>query len=237
MKKLGDLELNKVYHMDCLEGLKRIPDNSIDLIISDPPYNTGFKENKTANWLNSFFNDNLDEWEYEKLMKDTFREFYRVLKDNKPIYIFIDHRNLDLFKKWLLWCNFNYKQIIIWDKVVHGLNYQNYAYKHEYILYFVKGVYTHKKIKHKFDIIHLKRINQDNKIDHETVKPLSLIRNFIIDNSDENDIVLDAFMGSGTTAIASKQTGRYFIGFEIEKKYIDIINNRLKQNILSEELF
>ena len=102
------LELNQIYNVNCLEGLKELPDASVDLIITDPPYNTGLNskvtsaennptvrfngQKATKPWLGSFFNDDMDDWEYEKLMRDAARGLYRVLKPNKACYVFIDWR-------------------------------------------------------------------------------------------------------------------------------------------------
>lgn len=231
--------------MDCIDGLKELNDESIDLIIIDPPYNTGMTPQTNSGFnngwgkqrsrLNSFFDDKFDPLEYEYLMRRTFKELYRVLKNNKPIYVFIDYRNLCLLKRWLRMANFSFKQQLVWDKQIHGLNYQNYAYQHEYILYFVKGEYTHKRLYNRTDVISYARVNNDNKINHETVKPITLIRNLIKDNSDPGDLVLDCFMGSGTTAVASKQAGRNFIGFESNEAYVQICERRLKQDVLFDE--
>jgi site-specific DNA-methyltransferase (adenine-specific) len=221
------LQINQIYNCDCLEGLKQIDDNSVDLIVTDPPYNTGFKEQTNSAKLNSFFNDNLSDWEYEKLIKDTVLQIMRVLKNNKPIFVFIDHRNINKIREWFEWGGAVYKQTIIWDKVVHGLNFQNYAYTYENILFFTKGVWFPKRIKQKKDIISISRVNNFNDIDHETVKPLNLFFDLIYDNSSENDLVLDPFIGTGTTAISCMMANRKYIGFEKEKKYYDICVSRL----------
>lgn len=245
-QELGSLSLNKIYCMDALEGLKQIPDESVDLILTDPPYNTGMSSKSQSGFnqgwtpkstgkprLSNFFDDNLSDWGYEKLMKDVILECMRVLKPNKPLFFFIDHRNVNKLKDWLIWGGANYKQILVWDKIIHGLNYQNYAYQYELIIFCTKGDYFPKRINHKTDIIKISRVNSDNKIDHETVKPIKLLRELIEDNSNEGDVVLDMFMGSGSVAFASKQMKRNFIGFELEEKYVKISEKRLTQEVLN----
>lgn len=244
------IEQNKVYCMDALEFLKQIPDNSVDLILTDPPYNTGmdsketspenhpivrFNSDKTVKnpRLFGFFNDNLDDWDYEKLIKDIIREFIRVLKPNKPMFLFINYKNFDKIKQWLEWGGAMYKQTLVWDKVLHGLNYQNYAHQFELIIFCIKGEEYHpKRIKHKTDVIRCQRVNGNNKINHETVKPIKLFRDIIEDNSNVGDVVLDCFLGSGTTAIASKQTSRNFMGCEINQEYCKIAEGYLQQSSL-----
>lgn len=225
-----------------------MPDASVDLIITDPPYNTGLNskvtsaenhptvhfngQKATKQRLCSFFNDNMDKWDYEKLMRDAARALFRVLKPNKACYVFIDWRNYHLIREWFIWAGFTFKQALVWDKVVHGLNYQNYAYTYEMVCYFVKGEYWHKRQEIKKDVITLQRVNQNNEFEHETVKPISLLRKFIKDNSEGGEVVLDPFIGSGTVAVACKQTGRLYVGFEIIKDYCDLANKRLSQNNL-----
>ena len=230
-------EVNKIYNMDCLKGLKQLPDESIDLIITDPPYNTGMtnKERKNDKWLNSFFNDKFTDIEYLNLIEGMFKESFRVLKNNSACYIFINWKQEPFLRK-IGSKYFKFKQLLIWDKLIHGLNYQNYAYRYECLLFFVKGDFRPKRIYNKTDILRYSRVNQNNEIDHETVKPVRLIQNIIKDNSDKGQIVLDMFMGSGTTAVACLMAQRNFIGFEISKKYCDIAEKRRKKWINQERI-
>lgn len=245
MEKIGDFELNKIYCMDCMEGLKKIPDNSIDLIVTDPPYNTGMKKielkpNQKAR-LSGFFNDDYSDEEYLNLIKNTVRELFRVLKDNKGGYIFMNWKKLGLWLEELALSGFNIKNVIVWDKRIHGLNYQNYAYTYELIIFFTKGNFfpNNKSIKDKSkgyfkDVWSISRKIDNNKEEghHETEKLLEVVKIPIEHSSIPTDIVLDPFMGSGTTAVACKQLNRNFIGFEISEDYCKIANKRLTQEVL-----
>jgi len=243
MSKLGSFELNKIYNMDCLEGLKQIPDNSVDLIVTDPPYNTGIKKT-TKGRLKNFFNDKYDEREYERLVEEVCVSLYRVLKTNKAGYIYINWKSLGIWLYYLKKAGFAVKNVIVWDKVIHGLNYQNYAYTYELIIFFIKGIFkvNNKRIEDKNkkyykDVWHISRkIDNEPDSKHETVKEIKVVKLPIIHGSNENDIVLDPFIGSGTTAVACKQLNRRFIGFEISKEYCDIVNKRLEQSNLKEWL-
>jgi len=126
---------------------------------------------------------------------------------------------------------FKVKNVIVWDKIVHGLNYMNYAYTYELIIFFVKGNFLPNNKPGVFykDVWHIKRdMNFDDNIDcHETVKQINVVRKPILHGSIVGDVVLDPFLGSGTTAVACKQLDRNFIGFEISKEYVNVANNRL----------
>lgn len=241
------MEVNKIYCMDCLEGMKQISDETIDLILTDPPYNTGMSissstgktrrfNNKHNNYLGNFFDDDYADEDYLNLIQKVCINLFRVLKNNKAGYIFMNWKKLGLWIDELTNVGFKVKNVIIWDKVVHGLNYQNYAYTHELIIFFVKGNFfpNNKQEKYYKDVWNIQReINNFNdKEHHETVKNIKVVRLPIIHASNEGDLILDPFIGSGTTAVACKQLGRNFIGFEKEEKYVDIANKRLAQDCL-----
>ena len=143
---------------------------------------------------------------------------------------------LGLWLEKLELVGFKVKNTIVWDKVVHGLNYQNYAYTYELIIFAVKGSYFPKnKIKDQYkDIWHLQRKidNRGDELHHETVKLLEVVKIPIVHASNEGDLICDPFIGSGTTAVACKQLNRKFIGIEIEQKYCDIAKKRLEQSSL-----
>ena len=236
------MELNKIYNMDCLEGMKQLNNESVDLIVTDPPYNTkidttGGGGQRGSNRLNNFFKDTFTDKEYQDLINNSVNEMYRVLKQNKAIYLFINWKQLGKWLDSMGKIGFTIKNVIVWDKVVHGLNYHNYAYTYELIIYAVKGdffpnnksAFDKRKGFYK-DIWHIQRNIDTNKESiHETVKQIDVIRTPILHASEENDLILDPFMGSGTTAVACQQLNRNFIGFEIEQKYIDLANKRLSQ--------
>lgn len=249
------MEVNKIYNMDCISGMLEMDDESVDLIVTDPPYNTGMDGktsgrfgNKDAkgNWLGGFFNDNYTDEEYEGLVRNVCAQLYRVLKNDKAGYIFINWKKLGLWLHTLESVGFSIKNVIVWDKVVHGLNYQNYAYTHEFIIFFVKGrffpsnkSYNCKKQGLYKDVWAIRRDlgNDDAKFEHETVKQINVIKTPIIHASEEGDLVLDPFMGSGTTAVASKSLRRNFIGFELEERYCQLAQRRLNQNTLEGTYF
>jgi len=237
------LELNKIYCMDCLEGLKLIDDNSIDLIFADPPYGingAGFEiPEKNYKRIDA-------EWDRVEPKYIWMDEAIRAMKDGSAIYITGTHHNifniknyLDtkeemIFKNFIVW----YKPNVMPIKMAKMMG--TWAYSCEYILYYSKGKpknfqYDALKelnngIQHK-DIIFCHTC-EDDKAGHPSQKPLRILRKIITASSKQGDTVLDPFMGSGTTAVACKQLQRNFIGFELSQKYVDIANKRLSQETI-----
>ena len=114
------IEIDKIYNMDCLEGMKQIEDNSIDLIVTDPPYNTGMQKNDNAAWLRYFFNDKYTNEEYQKLVDIACKEMYRILKHDKLGYLFTNFKQLGRWMITLQKTGFIVKNVIVWDKQIHG---------------------------------------------------------------------------------------------------------------------
>ena len=219
------IELNKIYNEDCLEGMKRIPDKSIDMILTDPPYMMNYQSNrrKKENRFDKIHND-VDSFD---LVKDALENAYRMLKEDSAIYMFCSWHNVDFFKvefeKY-----FKLKNIIVWNKNNHGSGdlKASYAPKYEFVLYGNKGrsLFREKRIP---DVIDCAKV-PSGKMTHPTEKPVELLAKFIRNSSDEGGVVLDMFAGTGATAIAAINTNRNFIGFELDKNYFDIANERIK---------
>ncbi len=243
------MELNKIYNMDCLEGMKEIPDKSIDMILCDLPYGT------TA-----------CKWDSIIPFEPLWEQYNRVIKNNGAIVLFGN----EPFTSMLITSNlkgFKYR----WDwnkKIPSGMGYAKYrpmqqtedigvfTWNGEKTVYkpqMVKrdkpiksggntkqaSVYRdfkcmgenkeYKKIyeyKNPTTLIEFEKVRKGNL--HPTQKPVTLMEYLIRTYTNENEIVLDNCMGSGTTAIAALNTGRYFIGYELDKNYFDIANRRIE---------
>jgi site-specific DNA-methyltransferase (adenine-specific) len=224
------LEINKIHNMDCLEGLRMLPDKSIDLVVTDPPYDiqtsgAGIYKQADKQYVKEL-----------NFMKDGFSpevldELCRVLKKIN-IYIFCSQKQiiplLDYFVKGKK-CNYN---LLTWHKTnpVPACG-NKYLTDTEFILFFrEKGVKIYGNFNSKFTY-YVTPLNQRDKkrYGHPTVKPLEMIQNFVINSSLEDMIVLDPFMGSGTTAVACTNTGRNYIGFELSEEYCKIANERISK--------
>lgn len=225
------LELNKIYCMDCLDGMKQIPDNSIDLVLTDPPYGIGesMKDHQSRGkygWggkksggkqLAIGKDYGYSEWDKDRPTKDYFDEILRVSK-NQIIFggnYFTDY--LYPSRCWIVWDKDNGDNDfadceLLWtsfDKAVRKFTWKK------------MGMLQEDMRKHKKEVW-----------EHPTQKPTELCRWILEKYSKEGDTVLDPFMGSGTTAVACKQLRRNFIGFELSQKYVDISNKRLQQDTL-----
>jgi len=211
--------MNKLIQGDCLEVMKDIPDKSVDLVLTDSPYGMSFQSNHRKEKYNKIKNDiNLD-W-LPKLSK----ELFRVSKDNSHAYIFCSFHNIDIFKQEFE-KYFKLKNILIWEKnnTSMGDLYGDYAPKYEMILYLHKG----RKLLNggrDANIINFKRSGNKH---HPTEKPVDMFEYLIGKSTKENDIVLDPFIGSGTTGIACKNLNRQFIGIELDADYCKIAQARI----------
>lgn len=228
------MQVNCIYNEDCLLGLKRIPDKSIDLVVIDPPYDICTKggkkgESKLGKDMlkleSELINSNLVDGFNLKVLD----ELVRVMK-NINIYIWCNARQIHLYTKYFVEERKCILDVIIWGKT-NPMPLYNHKWLNdkEYCLYFRKGGYCDPATYDDGRTIYLSTINvKDKKLfGHPTIKPLELIRKMIRNSTKENDIVLDCFLGSGTTAVASILENRKYIGFEINKKYYDIALKRI----------
>lgn len=224
------MEFDRIYLEDCLEGLKKIPDKSIDLSVTDPPYEI---ETTGAGLYKQTDKQYIKELNSMKdgFSKEILDELCRVLKKIN-VYFFCSQKQiiplLDYFVKGKK-CNYN---IISWHKTnpIPACG-NKYLTDTEFILFFrERGVKIYGEFHTKFTY-YLTPLNQKDKklYGHPTVKPLNIVRNFIINSSLPGDIVLDPFMGSGTTAVACLETDRHFIGFETNEDYYNIALSRINE--------
>jgi DNA modification methylase len=221
--------VNKIICGDCLDVMRDIPDNSIDLVIADPPYGAGKK----------FRND-----EYAKLSSFVDmhnKDISRVSKDG--FLVFCDFRALRL---WLnAFSVYKLNNILLWHKELGGSGKRWFPRKTEYILWYVKHedyyfcppktVATSNKMKGKqkkmTDLLLIPSINNmaKERCGHPTQKPTSLMELLISSLSKFDSLILDPFCGSGSTLVACKKLGRNFIGIDISQEYVDIANARLSE--------
>jgi site-specific DNA-methyltransferase (adenine-specific) len=239
------MDLNKIYNIECLEGMKAIPDRSIDMILCDLPYGTTNCK-----------------WDIIIPFEPLWEQYHRVIKENGAIVLF----GCEPFSSRLRLSNLkNYKYDLIWDKVkgTGFLNAKRQSMRnHEIISIFYKKQCTynpqktegHKNIKSyrskklqtdvygemKNDYSYesteryprsIQTFSTDtrNSSLHPTQKPVALLEWLIKTYSNENEIILDNCMGSGSTAIACINTNRKYIGFELDKNYYGIAINRISE--------
>lgn len=223
----------KLYNDNCLNVLKDIPSESIDLVITDPPYLTISGGNKSEKWLSSYKNSVLYRndgkiFDYNDIDHLSWlKEVYRVLKPNTHCYIMTNLLNLFELEKLAEEVGFKLHNLLVWEKNTANAN-RWYMKNCEYTLFFRKGEAKtindpSSKTVHKFN-------NPVGNKNHPTEKPVDLMQFYITNSSKEGDVVLDLFMGSGTTGVAAKLTNRDFIGIEIDPKYFEIAKKRIETN-------
>lgn len=228
------MRLNYIDNIDCLEGLKEIPDSSVDLIVTDPPYflsmgHAGSKSNATAKGSemltsNRTFNDLAI---CTPFYKQLFAEYARVLKDDGSFYFFTDWRGYAYYFP-LINAALPVRNLIVWDKKSGPGSF--YSFAHEFVIF---GTYKGKtKSGVGTNVWRAPAFNSGAKSTngekvHPTQKPWELIAKAIEDSSEPGAVVLDTFMGSGSTAVACLKTGRNFIGFELDERYHAIALQRI----------
>ncbi len=237
------LPINKIYNMDCMEGMKQLPDESIDLVVTDPPYkivqggcsNKAVTINACGGILNKHDGDNIELVKKGKIFNhneiqfnEWLPEIYRVLKDNSHCYIMINGRNLAELQMEAEKVGFRFHNIIAWDKGNATPN-KWYMQRLEFILFLFKGEAKNINNMGTTTLLQVPNIKRGTKL-HPTEKPTDLMKILIENSSKENDLVLDPFMGIGSTALACKETGRNFIGFELDKHYYELAEKRISNH-------
>lgn len=232
--------VNKIIQGDSIEIMKQIPDESIDLIVTSPPYNlknstgNGMKDGRGGKWANaalvngySHHNDSMPHDEYVEWQRNCLREMLRIIPDNGAI--FYNHKwrvqGGLLQDRHDIVSEFPVRQIIIWRRK-GGINFNP-----GYFLPTYEVIYLIAKPKFKLapkanahgDVWEFK---QEQKNPHPAPFPIALIDRII--TSTTAKLILDPFMGSGTTAIAALQNGRNFVGIEVSPEYCNMANDRIK---------
>lgn len=253
--------LNRIFNEDCISGMEKISDNSIDLIIADPPYCLG----------KDYGNDS-DKMNTEDYLAWTFKwadVAISKLKNDGSFYIFLSWQySPEIFsylKKKMIMIN-----EIIWDRRVPSMggSTRKFSSVHDNIGFFAKkknyyfniddiripyddetkkartrSIFIGKKWLeigyNPKDLWSVSRIHAQDpeRQEHPTQKPLEIIERLIKASSPKSSTILDPFMGSGTTAIAAIRTNRNYVGFEINKEYCSLIENRIKEATKSPQLF
>ena len=222
----------KLINGNCLDTLKNIPNESIDLIVTDPPYPTTSRGNagNSGGMLQKDINKKGKVFTYNNInCKEYAPEFYRLLKDGSHCYVMTNHINLIDMLNTFTDIGFHFIKSLIWNKGNKIMG-QYYMSQYEYILFFRKG--KGKKINNcgTSDILSIsnkKTKDKDGKNIHDTEKPIELMEVLVNNSSQENELVLDPFMGVGSTGIACIKNNRNFIGIEIDENYFTIAKERM----------
>ncbi|CEG11166.1 Adenine-specific methyltransferase [groundwater metagenome] len=239
------MEVNKVYLGECIEIMKKFPDKCVDLLFADPPFNIGIKYD--------VYNDNMQYMEYYEWSEKWIKEAYRLLKDNSSIYVAIGDEFAAEINLILKRTGFYFRNWIVWYYTFGQNQRKKFNRSHTHILYFAKSkekfTFNDKSIRvpsARQLIYKDKRANPLGKIPddvwqfprvcgtfkeriggHPCQMPEDLLELIIKTSSNEGDLVLDPFGGTGTTAAVAKKFKRNFTTIEISEEYCILISKRL----------
>ena len=214
------MQTNKIYHGDCLELIKELPDACIDAVITDPPYSSQVQHNGSAAVVSDM---NI----CKPFFKEISTEIDRVLKPDGFLYWFTDWRSYSFFYP-VINDYIKIRNLLVWDKISGPGN--CYTFNHELIIFCTKGAFNiggSAIIREQAFSSGLSA--KEGKKVHDTQKPIKLISKLITDCTKEGDLILDCFAGSCTTAVSAIYTKRNFICFELQEKYVEIGNKRIQE--------
>ena len=249
---VAQLPLNQILHGDCIEVLKTLPENSVDLIFADPPYNLQLRNDLYRPNMTKVHavNDGWDKFDgfddYDAFTKEWLSACWRVLKDTGSIWVIGSYHNIYRVGAILQDLGFWILNDVTWIKSNPMPNFRGVRFTnaHETLIWAqkkkgAKYTFNHKSMKALNDDLQMRsdwniplatgrqRIKSNGTKAHSTQKPEALLYRVIMASSDPGDVVLDPFFGSGTTGAVAKKLGRTWIGIERDKKYINIARMRI----------
>ena len=226
------LKINNIYQGDMRSYMNGIDDNNVDLIVTDPPYPTTSRGNagNSGGMLQKDINRKGKVFENNNIkINDWIHRLYRVLKPTGHCYIMTNHKNLQEYLNAIQGAGFHFIKNLIWNKGNKIMG-QYYMSQYEYIIFCRKGagrMINNCGTPDILEVTNKKHKNKDGSNWHDTEKPVDLMKILIKNSSQEGDLILDPFMGVGSTIIAAKELNRNYIGIELDKKYYDIAVERL----------
>ena len=229
------IELNKIYNVDCLEGLKLLEDESVDLIITSPPYNLGKTHHTNTNRFKAYkdYDDNMPEELYQKWQTEILNECYRVLKKDGSMWY--NHKNrirdgkqIEPYR-WIYNTPFVIKQEVVWQNGSHNFDKIRFYPTTERVYWLAKDPKTKmfNEISHNdfFNAGEWKPMRTSGAF--KRAYPEKMVED-IISCFPDSKVILDPFSGSGTTCYVAKKMKKDYIGFEITKDYCEIAEERIK---------
>ncbi|MEZ6953308.1 MULTISPECIES: site-specific DNA-methyltransferase [Aeromonas] len=219
---------------DAVSWLSTLADASVDLVITDPPYESLEKHRKIGTTTRLKVSDGSNNQWFDIFPNERFEslfiELYRVLKKNSHFYLFCDQETMFYVKPIAEKVGFKFWKPIVWNKMAIGMGY-HYRAKYEFILFFEKG-------KRKLndlgvpDVLECKRVHRG----YPTEKPVALIETLISQSSGHGDLVVDPFFGSGSTLVAAENLGRKAMGCDISNAAHEHLNKRVEEYLNYEEV-
>jgi len=249
---MSKIETNKIYNIDCVEGMKVLPDDSIDLVITDPPFAIDFRAkrsnyNRTQSRVIDGYNE-IPKDQYYVFTVEWIKEIHRLLKESGSMYVFSGWNNLKDILLAIDQLGFITVNHIIWKYQFGVVTTRKFVTSHYHCLYVCKndesrkffpyaryernasrlgGKSLHYEDKEDVWIINREYWHGDQKT--PTKLPAEIVKKILAYSSEEGDVILDPFLGSGQVAVVSKALNRRYIGFEIVKEYFEFALARLER--------
>lgn len=240
----------QIYNMNCMSAMKKIPDDTVDLVLTDPPYNLGLFMKKRAtnlkamreNYFGAAGWDDLEFEEWEKEMDSLFGELSRIIKPKGSVIMFMSIIKVESIIRLAEKHGFYYKTTGIWHKrnpMPRNMN-LHFINSTEAWLYFTykshTGTFNNEgRAIHDFIETSVTPSSERKHGKHPTQKPLQLLEHFIKLLSNDGDVVFDPFSGSGSTGVAALLHGRNFIGSEVNEEYCNNSIKRLEEIVNNEK--
>lgn len=238
----------RIYHGDCLEVLPQLPQGSSDMLFTDPPYNVKYEAEKAPSGrvaqrqkmvLGGIHNDAMKPAEYEEFLRNLSIGCAHALAPGAAAYVCGGTSTFEPYYRFLFGDVFKFSSVIVWDKGYMSLTRKDYHSQYEWIFYgWLPGPKKHKWFgqRQQTDIWQIERESAST-YSHPTQKPVALCKRAILNSSEPfdpgdpkrlGDIILDPFMGSGSTLEAAKITGRRAIGIESDEHYCEVAARRME---------
>ncbi|NMJ86617.1 MAG: site-specific DNA-methyltransferase [Thaumarchaeota archaeon] len=248
------IEFNKIYNRNCIEGMKLIPVNTIDLVITDPPFAIEFKAkksnyNRMASRVLEGYNE-IPKERYYEFTVNWMKECFRSLKESGSMYVFSGWNNLKDILNAIDEVGFVTVNHIIWKYQFGVVTEKKYVTSHYHCLYACKNNNKRKFLPYarfrkdektdegrslhyedKEDVWYIKREYWTGDQKTPTKLPAELIKKILLYSSEKEDVILDPFLGSGQVAVISKMLDRRYLGFEIVKEYFRFAKERLEKDV------
>lgn len=219
------MKINKIYNENCIDTLPKISDAFVDLIVTDPFYGSSGRDGSVHLEKDTVIGNRMSSDSFIWFVRQYSGQLYRVTKSNAHCYVFSDwrkYKDVQIAFETNFW---ELRQLIVWNKR-NGMG-EYWRSCHEFILFFTKR--HPKKLTHGscFNVINDINPLRGNNKNHDYEKPVELMSKFIIASSNENDLVYDPFIGSGTTAVSCINTKRNFVGSEISLENCNVAQKRI----------
>lgn len=248
------VEVNNIYNMDCIEGMKMIPNQSIDLVLTDPPFAIDFKAkrgnyNRTYGRVLEGYNE-IPQEQYYDFTVNWMKQVYCVLKESGAMYVFSGWNNLKDILNALDKVGFTTVNHVIWKYQFGVVTTRKFVTSHYHCVYVCKADDKRKffpysrydkdaksedggslHYRDKEDVWVIKREYWTGDQKTPTKLPSEIIEKILMYSSEEADVVLDPFLGSGQVAVVSNMMGRQYIGFEIVEEYYEFAAERLEKKL------